>query len=392
MAITGAELKSYYLQEELESEEYQASVKSIQDWLTGQTQAAQQQYQATAQTAAEQASYDISGAYANYLKQQRAVAAQGQLESGYKQEVSDVLKEQYGSAYQQAKATEAENVAQAQSTYAKNVEQYGETASKAAQSFYESAVKEAELKASLFKATEEWSKLKNSQFDVYNIDPSTGKYTLSDWGYEQVSKALLGQEGGFKTYLESQGLTDELEYYLSDPTGVHESLFGITETTYDPLSEASLSRRLSAKSGDVTYIDTIEKPTVEFHWTDYGHLDLGTTASDKIINTAPQVEKYMSQLGISNEDLKQATGYSSAKELLTATAKAIKKAEDGHTPEEIINSSGFNEAFVKTFATSMLQIFKGVNQGNTQQMAMDTYNELMNQIADISKQKYLKKE
>jgi hypothetical protein len=397
MAVTQTELKSSFLKDIVEEEKYKENIKSIQDWLTSQTQVASSTYQAQAQTAAEQASYDISGAYANYLKQQRNIASQGRLESGYKEEVGDVLQQQYQSVYGQARATQAQNVAGAQASYLKNVQSYQETASKAATSYYESALKEAELRANIYKAAEEYANLEGSQFDVYDIDPKTGRYTLTDWGYEQLSGALLGQEGGFKTYLEEQKLTDELDYYLSDPTGTHKRLFGITETTYDPLSEESLSRRLGAVTTDetgktISYIDTIEKPTVDIHWSDYGWVDLGESASNKIINTAPQVEQYMAQLGVSSDDLKQATGYSSAEELLKATANAIEKAESGFSPEEIIKSSGFNEAFGKLFVTGILQMFKGFNQGNTQQFARDTYNELMNQIASISKQKYLNKE
>lgn len=397
MAITQTELKSSFLKDVVEEEEYKANVKAIQDWLTSQTQAASSTYQAQVQNAAEQASYDISGAYANYLKQQRNISSQGRLESGYKEEIGNVLQQQYQSAYGQARATQAQNVADAQASYSKNVQAYQETASKAATSYYESALKEAELRANIYKAAEEYANLEGSQFDVYDIDPKTGRYTLTDWGHEQLSSALLGNEGGFKTYLEEQKLTDELEYYLADPTGIHERLFGITDTAYDPLSEASLSRKLGAVTTDetgktISYIDTVEKPTVDFHWSDYGRVDLGESASNKIVNTAPQVEQYMAQLGVSSDDLKQATGYSSAKELLQATANAIKKSENGFNSEEIIKSSGFNEAFGKLFITGMLQIFKGFDQGNTQQVARDIYNELMNQIASISKQKYLNKE
>ena len=136
MAVTNT--YNEFLKAELESEKTQSQIKKLQDWLTGQTQLQQQQYQQTAQTAATQASYDISGAYANYLKQQRSIASQGQLETGYKEELGDVLESQYSSAYQQAKATQAENVASAAETYAKNVYQYSKEASEAVQSYYKS--------------------------------------------------------------------------------------------------------------------------------------------------------------------------------------------------------------------------------------------------------------
>ena len=183
MAVTKTELKSSFLKDISMSEEYKAKVQSIQDWLTGQTQLQQQQYQQTAQTAATQASYDISGAYANYLKQQRNIAAQGRLESGYKEELGDVLKSQYGSAYQQARATQAENVASAAETYAKNVSQYSKEASEAAQSYYESAIKEAETQANIYKAAEEYAGFtEDSQYPLYEL--INDKYQLTDYGFE----------------------------------------------------------------------------------------------------------------------------------------------------------------------------------------------------------------
>jgi hypothetical protein len=115
------ELKSSHLAEILQEEQYQSRVKTIQDWLTGATQSATQQYQASAETAAQQASYDISGAYANYLKQQRGVMNQGQLESGHKEEVGSALQQQYQGAYSQARATQAQDVAKAYSQYSEDI-------------------------------------------------------------------------------------------------------------------------------------------------------------------------------------------------------------------------------------------------------------------------------
>lgn len=294
MAITQTELKSSFLKDVVEEEEYKANVKAIQDWLTSQTQAASSTYQAQVQTAAEQASYDISGAYANYLKQQRNISSQGRLESGYKEEIGDVLQQQYQSAYGQARATQAQNVASAQTSYLKNVQSYQETASKAATSYYESALKEAELRANIYKAAEEYANLEGSQFGVYNIDPTTGRYTLTDWGYEQLSSALLGNEGGFKTYLEEQKLTDELEYYLADPTGTHERLFGITETAYNPNSQESIGRKIRTEG----YVESIARPTVGLKDSDFNAF-AGTKKTDAKLSVArEQLINYATSLGL----------------------------------------------------------------------------------------------
>lgn len=344
MAVTKTELKSSFLKDIEESEVYKANVQSIQDWLTGQTQVAQKQYQQTAQTAATQASYDISGAYANYLKQQRSVAAQGQLETGYKEELGDVLKSQYGSAYQQARATQAESVASAAETYAKNISQYSETASKAAQSYYESAVKAAETQANIYKAAEDYAGFtEDSQFPLY--EQKGDKYQLTDYGFDVMSSKILDAKGGFKTYLEEEGLTDELDYYLSDPQGLHESLFGITETTYDSKAQESYKRRLSAisKKG-VSYIDTLSKPQVDLNWNDFGDWDFGESGFNKFVGMADEVTKYATEtLGLTPEEITKALGYRDAETALSQTAHKIQ----GTHREERNPKEEFNKIIVK---------------------------------------------
>lgn len=318
MALTKTELKSSFLKDIEESEEHKANVQSIQDWLTGQTQLAQQQYQQTAQTAATQASYDISGAYANYLKQQRSIASQGQLETGYKEELSDVLESQYSSAYQQAKATQAENVASAAETYAKNVYQYSKEASEAVQSYYKSAIKEAEIQANIYKAAEEYAGFtEDSQYPLYEL--INDKYQLTDYGFDVMSSKILDAKGGFKSYLEEQGLTDELDYYLSNPQGIHEKLFGITDTVYDQRSEESYKRRLGAVSKEgVSYIDTIEKPAYK---------DMGSYGADqKYIKD--ELTNYAKMLGLTDADVKSALGGKSINDAVNEFGLNVNKYDD----------------------------------------------------------------
>lgn len=306
MAATLTELRSSFLQDELESERYKSKIKDLQDWLTGQTQVAQQQYQATAQTAAQQASYDISGAYANYLKQQRAIASQGQLETGYKEEVGEILGQQYGTAYQQARTTQAKTTASAAEAFSKNVAQLSETATKASQSYYESAIKEAELRANIYRAAEEYAGFTDeSEFPLYDIVDD--RFVLTDYGLDKMSSKLLDEKGGFKTYLEEQGLQDELEYYLSDVTGLHEMLFGITDTEYDSSSEESYFRRMGAMTADgkTSYIDTLKKPSLELNFNDFATIDFGQSGYDKFVSKEKEVYEYATEtLGLTDEEIK----------------------------------------------------------------------------------------
>ena len=351
MAVTQTELKSSFLKNILEEEEYQSNVKALQDWLTGATQAATQQYQATAQTAAEQASYDISGAYANYLKQQRAVTAQGQLESGHKEEIGDVLQQQFQGAYSQARTAQAQTVAKAQEQYSKSVAGFEETATKSAQAYYDAAIKEAEQRAKLYKAAEEYAEFSDdSQFALYNV--TDGRYNLTDYGLDKMSAALLDEKGGFKQYLEDAGMSDILEYYLSDVQGLHESLFGITDTKYDKSSSESYARRLGAVSTEgVSYIDTLDKPTIDLNVTDFalGFMDFGKTGHAKFVEASGDIIKYAKDsLGLTDDEIKKAFGYANdkassseqvAKFVLAEAAHKLKKTPiDERDPKAEFNS------------------------------------------------------
>ena len=240
------------------------------------------------------------------------------METGYKEELGDVLKSQYGSAYQQAKATQAENVASAAETYAKNVYQYSKEASEAVQSYYKSAIKEAEIQSNIYKAAEEYAGFtEDSQYPLYEL--INDKYQLTDYGFDVMSSKILDAKGGFKSYLEEQGLTDELDYYLSNPQGIHEKLFGITDTVYDQKSEESYKRRLGAVSKEgVSYIDTIEKPAYK---------DMGSYGADqKYIKD--ELTNYAKMLGLTDADVKSALGGKSINDAVNEFGLNVNKYDD----------------------------------------------------------------
>lgn len=282
---------------------------------TAQTHA-QTTYQAQAQTAAEQASYDISGAYANYLKQQRNIAAQGRLESGYKEEVGDVLQQQYQSAYGQARAEQASALTSAKKT-AQDLysDIYGEL-SKSATAQIESIEKQSKTKANLANLMIEQAQLSGDKtYDWFTVDKE-GKTVLSDWGYDQMSKYLMSETSDIVKYLQDKGLEEELKHYLSDPTGVRKELFGITETGYDPSSEASMSRRLGTttineKGEIVSYIDTLTKPELDLNGNDFADWDIGKSGYNKLMEMSDAILTYAKEsLGLTDEDIKDALGFS----------------------------------------------------------------------------------
>ena len=251
MAITKTELEKYYLDEMLEQQGYTSQTDFYTKLLTEGAKTAQESakayYDPIAEQAGKQASYDISGAYASYLKQQQNIAAQSGLESGYKEEVGSGLKSAYDSAYQQAKATEAQTLAsaaeKASSIYSSGVE----SAQKTITSQLEAMANEAAQRAKLFKATEEYAtqdltgdlykeyyydvdKQQRTGEGVYKLNTETGEYEITDLGKDLYAKAMLGDADSYKAYLEEQGL---LDYYLANQGTVTKDLFGIDNIVID---------------------------------------------------------------------------------------------------------------------------------------------------------------
>lgn len=373
------ELKSSYLKDILNEEEYQSSVKTLKDWLTGQTQAATQQYQASAETAAQQASYDISGAYANYLKQQRGVMAQGQLESGHKEEIGGALQQQYQGAYSQARATQAQDVAKAQAQYAEDVGYASEVYEKSKSELEQAAEKEATLRAKLFRAAEQYtgltdykenitalgSKIKDESDAVigtgkgiYDVDEQ-GYHTLTKYGTNVFREALL-KDSGFTDYLEEKGLSDELEYYLSDAAGLHEKLFGFTETDYG-VSEASKKAIAEATYGTKGYAETVKKPNVDDYTKgiDFWNTTDEKTLGKKLKTMSDDILKYASQIGLSEQEVNAALNVDNLDDYLDYVAQQSKR--EGSSRKRVIEDtvkSDLNAMYDRLLETSKKKYIK----------------------------------
>ena len=308
-----------------EAEKTKALVQQYTDLLTTNVDYAASQYQSAAQQAASQASYDISGAYANYLKQQKNIMTQSGLESGYKEEVGDELQSAYEGAYQQAKATEAGRLATAQTKYAKDFASATEEYNKNLAQLESDVSKEAKLRASIHSAAEQFAfgDLSGDLYGAYGVDGGEGIYTtkegteqLTDLGYDKMAEALLQGVGGktFEQYLEEEGMLNELDYYLSaDETGatrafgLRKDLFGITETAYDATSEESKKRRYGTEG----YIENIAKPK------QYSVADIAW--DQKRVNNADTVESisnYATSLGLTEKDVSDVLGGKTLQEYL----------------------------------------------------------------------------
>lgn len=299
--MTKYEIESSWLQDQAEA----LGAKSMTDYyesllLRGQQSAqrgAATQYNQDVNRATAVANRDISGAYANYMKQQRAILAQSGIESGFKEEVSDALLEDFIASRASAKATLADNIASAANNAAETYSTAYKATSTMVSQLKDYYTKQAETYANLFKAGESFAQTKGSMAgEWYKLNTNTGKTEVTPWGREQFRYALLNYGGEFKDYLETNKLKDELALYSSNPAYLNNELFGFKETEYG-LTEQSTNQIGSDKLSIYTdnYIETSyndlhktladEKKTVtDFYTTTMENL--GLTGKEFVVKKA----------------------------------------------------------------------------------------------------------
>lgn len=132
------------------------------------------------------------------------------------------------------------------------------------------------------------------------------------------------------------------------------------------------------------------KPTLDLHWTDYGTLDAGESAKDKIMSQTETVKQYVSDLGLAEEDLKE-LGYDNVEDLLKAVADYGDRRNNGYTFEEVFASGkGFNEGFKRFMYTLDKTLFsRTIGQGYTQTAVEDLFNATMDKIYQLAEKKRL---
>ena len=286
-----------FLNAELESEKTQSQIKKLQDWLTGQTQLAQEQYQQTAQTAATQANYDISGAYANYLKQQRSIAAQGRLESGYKEELSDVLQQQYQSAYSQAKAVQEQTTTKAYETALAQTQEYSDIYEKSLIDLYAQAEESALMFDRFYKTVaseigevEDLSKL----YTALGVTGGLGAYDPETRELTTRGKGLWAQWLGAENLSNILKEEDEelYQWALKNYDKAYKYITG--ETT--PISEEEALKMTYAGG----YLETFERPSRKAY--------LDALNKEKVVAKLPQeiINYGQTQLKLTDEELSSA--------------------------------------------------------------------------------------
>jgi hypothetical protein len=253
------ELVSSYLDEQAQEMGYQDMQTYYTSLLSGgksdAVNLATQYYNTNAQSVAEQASYDISGAYANYLKQQRNILSNDQLGAGFKDELTGDLQQQYQSAYSQVKAQQAASLTNIASEAAKQYSTAYDKSVKMVDQIKSSYLKEAETRANIYKFAEEQIGLTDKGL-VYTEPDENGDVSLTPYGVDLFREYFL--TNNVMAALEEEGLNDEAAYYASNFQGLHKDMFGFSETKYDPASDISFKARLSGMTDEQIAADLKE--------------------------------------------------------------------------------------------------------------------------------------
>lgn len=421
------ELRSSY---EKQLEEEQAIIdlrQQYKDLLTGSLTAAQQQYQQTAQTAAAQARYDISGAYANYLKQQRSIAAQDRLEGGYKEELSDVLKSQYGSAYQQAKATQATTVSKAYETYLKRAEQAYATQTENKEIVDELVQERASRAATFADLYNQYRNITNAdllesaeydpttgKYPVYAMDEETGKYKLTEFGKDWYTEGFVGKVAftdnkgetralSFEDWLKENGDEKAIETWQ---THAAEIMKDIAEIDYSKNEKGELTLpKYEEEKGKETklktkgYIESINKPidSLKLKAHDYGLIDWGVKGSDKVKSAVSEMTKYGEQIGLSETDIASTLKnyiVNNQNELLKIIV-GIHQNEKGTVSRikkvftDYINSDGTINDVVTLLDSLGSKMESEIGIWADKKAVGDVYNKLLDALQTASKTKYL---
>ncbi len=292
--ITLTELKKNVKEEVYASEQVQNQIKQFQDLLTSS-------YKTTEQSAATRASYDISNAYANYLKQQRALTGTSGLETGYKEEIGQSISGTYANAYEQARAAQQKTLAQASANVQNQYSQF--------QSNLEKEIdKLAQIKTDIVDVARQQVEANYNAKNLELYDTDTGN--LTDWGTDRYMAAILGDSKQFKTALEEAGKTDALSYLIDETTdlsSLYKELFGFDTLTYNASSEENERRRLGMKG----YIESFRPEALTLDRTDFqtfDFFDLGDKGVSKLTDKADEITKYASSIGLTEAEIKEVLG------------------------------------------------------------------------------------
>lgn len=194
-------------------------IEGVSMWEKAFLQPLQESYKASEQNIKSGAAYDISGAYANYKKQAAETLQNQYLGTGYKEQITQGLESEYGSAYAGVKSTEASNLSSLASSYSevigeeeKSLLKSGQQLVDIEQAVYDYAGVTDEQKKSYFttdtsgvtKLTDEGKLFFDKAFNAITVDENT-KESSSFGTYLQETNPEL-----FDYYYQNRGVINEL--------------------------------------------------------------------------------------------------------------------------------------------------------------------------------------
>ena len=352
------------------------------------TNISSQYYNQNVESVNKKADYDITGAYNNYLKQQRALNTQSRLETGYKEELGELSKNQYNSAYEQAKTTQAKNLATVAQETEELYQSVAKDSSDAATELYDTLMAEVNNKTALFKAVESQLldktvlaklgvstgyKTKSGEevkFNIYENTPDGIK--LSDYGMDVASRLLSSED--FHHYLEEEEL---LDYYLSNPYKLNEELFGVTDTEYRMTDESkALSyQRLFNTPGYLESLELTDFSKADFNDNDFYMWDWGKQRGEKASDAAGYLGEYATKLGLTTEE---------ASEVLNAFKSDVADLNKNK------NKSGTNSRLLAINITDAVPKLFGIGTGAARDDAEKLYYYAAEQLKALAKNKYKK--
>lgn len=386
--------------------------------------------QAAVQSLNKSYSNVINDAYTNYLNSKRSIMS-SDLGQGYKEAYIEkqqkalqettaqaglsaaetkqqLLQQQYESQAAVGKAfqTEVLNMEQVGTQltnymeYLKNV--YGE----AGTSYYEDVISgkgltDLDTKVGL-KAEDIYDVLYNAQPKGYSTEGGEAAMSWMDWLKTQIKTEkeqswydwYVG-EGGYEQFQDAYGsgysqlVSDELAEQARKKE--YDAAYAKAEEEYkiekyNKEQTWNKTKEEATATADKNY-STSNAPKLDLHWTDYGWLDTGTKAKDKIAAKASDVDTYMKQIGLTNDDLK-AIGYNNSTELLNDIIKAGELMNNGYTFDEVFASGqGFNEGFKRFMYSFDRTFWKGITQGKTQDAVEKLFDEAMRNLYRTSEHK-----
>lgn len=235
--------------------------KSYEDYFLGQVKSYAEQVGQTlsqnvsalsqeASTAKRQTAYDISGAYSNYMAQQRNLSNVANITEGYKQRLGESLQGQYQSTFAKEKQEEATTIGAISKKQQSLTQQAYEDVGK-----YQEDVQKSKLEVdkTIALRAKKFADIETAAINYYNTQNVGGEaltindfqklgYTdpegnITDKGIEFFDKIFNYSEGdkGFASYLQEQNKTDLLDFYYENLTDVKTKVGGLkaTDTSWE---------------------------------------------------------------------------------------------------------------------------------------------------------------